>query len=110
MVTLGAGAAHAERTYSAGEVRQILEIIETHAEQKRAREQRKKDAAAKKGRVRAAKWAEALRIGATIKADRARREREATDARDARDVRRARLLHLLTGGRSGSGPVSRRGR
>lgn len=110
MVTLGAGAAHAERTYSAGEVRQILEIIDTHVEQRRAKEQRKKDAAATKKRVRAAKWAEALRIGASIKAERASREREATDAKDARNVRRARLLHLLTGGRAGSGPVIRRGR
>ena len=112
VVTLGVGAsaARAERTYSAGEVRQIMEIIETHAAGKRAREQKKKDDAARKQRVRAAKWRAALRMGAEIKAERARRDQETADAKEAHQVRRARLLHLLLGGRSGSGAVPRRAR
>jgi hypothetical protein len=110
VATLAAATAQAgERTYSRAEVAAILDIIDTHVAERAAREQRKKDAAATRERVRAAKWAVALRMHADHEAAKASRADTKQKAKAARAVRRERLMHLRTGGRSGAGAV-RRGR
>lgn len=108
VVTLGAGVANAgERTYTRAEVAQILDIIDQHVARRAAKEQRAKDAAATRQRIRAAKMHVALRMAAEHKAERARSEQTKQATREAHQARRARLLHLLTGGRSGTGAVRR---